>query len=294
MRLPRIVEPLRHRDFRLLWTGQTVSMVGNFVHGVALPFQILALGGGAPELGLWGAIVSASLLVFSLFGGAIVDRVPRRTAVLANDLVNGVVVSAIALLSATSQLRVEHLYLEAAVFGAASSFFYPALNALIPELVPPQVLQAGNALRGSSRQIALLAGPVLGGALVAFAGLPLAFAADAATFFVSFAALALARPPRHEPPVPAPFVFMAGFGVQFVGVGILWTTAIQKHVPRELMGRVLSIDAFGGTLLLPIAPVVFAGIVAALGPALAFAIGGVLSLAAGALLLLVPAIRELE
>ena len=402
MRLPRIVEPLRHRDFRLLWTGQTVSMVGNFVHGVALPFQILALGGGAPELGLWGAIVSASLLVFSLFGGAIVDRVPRRTAVLANDLVNGVVVSAIALLSATSQLRVEHLYLEAAVFGAASSFFYPALNALIPELVPPDVLQAGNALRGSSRQIALLAGPVLGGALVAFAGLPVAFAADAATFFVSFAALALARPPRHEPPAPAPllrqiraglaytfsvpwlwififawavvllgqlgplgvalpifvrdvlggdarlfglllaasgvgevvaavtlaqvkvrqlgiaicgfailggisiagigviplvpatFVFMAGFGVQFVGVGILWTTAIQKHVPRELMGRVLSIDAFGGTLLLPIAPVVFAGIVAALGPALAFAIGGVLSLAAGALLLLVPAIRELE
>jgi len=402
MRLPRIVEPLRHRDFRLLWTGQTVSMVGNFVHGVALPFQILALGGGAAELGLWGAIVSASLLVFSLFGGAIVDRVPRRTAVLANDLVNGVVVSAIALLSATSQLRVEHLYLEAAVFGAASSFFYPALNALIPELVPPDVLQAGNALRGSSRQIALLAGPVLGGVLVAFAGLPLAFAAAAATFFVSFAALALARPPRHEPPAPAPllrqiraglaytfsvpwlwififawavvllgqlgplgvalpifvrdvlggdarlfglllaasgvgevvaavtlaqvtvrqlgiaicgfailggisiagigviplvpatFVFMAGFGVQFVGVGILWTTAIQKHVPRELMGRVLSIDAFGGTLLLPIAPVVFAGIVAALGPALAFAIGGVLSLAAGALLLLVPAIRELE
>ena len=96
------------------------------------------------------------------------------------------------------------------------------------------------------------------------------------------------------PLVPATFVFMAGFGVQFVGVGILWTTAIQKHVPRELMGRVLSIDAFGGTLLLPIAPVVFAGIVAALGPALAFAIGGVLSLAAGALLLLVPAIRELE
>src|SRR3989441_289961 len=318
MRLPRIVEPLRHRDFRPLWTGQPVSMVGTFVPGVALPFQILALGGGAPGVGLWGAIVSASLLVFSLFGGAIVDRLPRRTAVLANDLVNGAVVSAIALLSATSQLRVEHLYLEAAVFGAASSFFYPALNALIPELVPPQVLQAGNALRGSSRQIALLAGPVLGGALVAFAGLPLAFAADAATFFVSFAALVLARPPRHEPPAPAPllrqireglaytfsvpwlWIFIFAWAVVLLGqlgplgVAILWTTAIQKHVPRELMGRVLSIDAFGGTLLLPIAPVVFAGIVAALGPAPAFAIGGILSLAAGALLLLVPAIRELE
>src|SRR3989442_15974910 len=102
-------------------------MVGNFVHGVALPFQILALGGGAPELGLWGAIVSASLLVFSLFGGAIVDRLPRRTAVLANDLVNGAAVSPIALLSATSHRRGGHLYLEAAVSGPASSFFSPAL-----------------------------------------------------------------------------------------------------------------------------------------------------------------------
>src|SRR3989442_3719275 len=121
MRLPRIVEPLRHRDFRLLWTGQTVSMVGNFVHGVALPFQILALGGGAPELGLWGAIVSASLLVVSLFGGAIVDRLPRRTPVLSNHLANGPVLSAIALPSAPSQLRAEHRHLQAALFAAPSS-----------------------------------------------------------------------------------------------------------------------------------------------------------------------------
>ena len=96
------------------------------------------------------------------------------------------------------------------------------------------------------------------------------------------------------PLVGATFIFAAGFGVQFVGVGILWTTAVQKHVPRELMGRVLSIDAFGGTLLLPFAPVVFAAIVAAFGPSPAFVIGGVISLVVAALLLLVPAIRELE
>src|SRR5437773_1963154 len=167
MRLPRALEPLRHRDFRLLWTGQTVSMVGNFIHGVALPFQILALGGGALELGLWSAIFSASMLVVVLLAGAIVDRVPRRRVILASDLVAGLVVSAVTVLATAGQLRIEHLYVEAAIFGATESFLWPALSALIPELVPASILQAGNALRGSSRQVSLLAGPVIGGLLVA-------------------------------------------------------------------------------------------------------------------------------
>ena len=402
MPVPRALEPLRHRDFRLLWTGQTVSAVGNFIHGVALPFQILALGGGALELGLWGAIFSVASLVFVLFGGAIADRFPRRAVILVTDFTAGLVVAAVAMLAMTGQLRIEHLYVEAAIFGAAESFFHPALSALIPELVPPQILQAGNALRGSSQQIALLAGPLIGGLLVAFAGPPLAFGVDAATFFVSFAALALARPPRREPPPAAPLLrqvreglrytfsvpwlwififawalvlfgqigplnvgmpifvrdvlhgdarlfglltaavgvgqvvtgvalaqlkirrlgiaicvfgmsgglalaavglvpempvtllFLAIFGAQFVGVGVLWTTAVQKHVPPAVMGRVMSIDYFGGTLLLPIAPIVFAALITAVGTSQAFVIGGVMSAIIAALLLLVPSIRALE
>jgi DHA3 family tetracycline resistance protein-like MFS transporter len=398
----RMLEPLKHRDFRLLWIGQTVSVFGDFVHTVALPFQVLALGGGAVELGVWGAIYSATSLIFLLFGGAIADRISRRAIILVSDLGSGVVIAAIALLAATGALRLEHVYLEAAFFGATHSFFFPALSALIPELVPPDILQAGNSIRGLSRQIGLLGGPVVGGLLVAIAGLPFAFAFDAATFFVSFAALLFARPPRHDPPVPAPllrqvreglaytfsvpwlwiFIFawaivllgMVGplnvampilvhdvlhgdarlfgtivaamgagevitgialaqlkirrlgvaicifaaaggvavmgigliteiplilvcaavFGAQFVGVGVLWTTAVQKHVPRELMGRVLSIDAFGGSLLLPLAPVIFAAIVAAVGPSPAFVIGGAIATAIAFLLLLVPSIRALE
>jgi MFS family permease len=402
MRIPRALEPLRHRDFRLLWTGQTVSSVGNFIHNVALPFQVLALGGGALELGLWGAIFSVASLVFVLFGGAFADRFPRRALILVTDLIAGLVVAAIAVLAATGQLRIEHLYVEAALFGATESFFQPALSALIPELVPADILQAGNALRGSSRQVALLAGPLIGGLLVAFAGTPLAFGVDALTFFASFGALALARPPRREPPpaapllrqvreglaytfsvpwlwififawalvlfgqvgplnvglpifvrdvlhgdarlfglvtaafgfgevvtgvvlaqvkvrrlgigicvfgiagglavigiglvpvVPATLVFAAIFGAQFVGLGVLWTTAVQKHVPADVMGRVMSIDYFGGTLLLPIAPIVFAAIITAAGPSLAFVIGGVLSVVITSALLLVPSIRTLE
>src|SRR5256886_3108057 len=206
VRLPRIAEPLRHRDFRLLWLGQTVSVFGNFVHGVALPFQILAIGGGPLEIGLWGAIFSIASIVFLLLGGAVADRVPRRRLILANDLACGIAVAAIAALSATGNLRVGHLYVEAFVFGATHSFFEPALNAIIPELVPPEILQTGNAVRGTSRQIALIGGPIVGGLVIAGAGLPAAFGLDAATFFASFGAVWLARPPRREPAAAVPIL----------------------------------------------------------------------------------------
>ena len=96
------------------------------------------------------------------------------------------------------------------------------------------------------------------------------------------------------PIVPATLLFAAVFGAQIVGVGVLWTTAVQKHVPRELLGRVTSIDFFGGSLLLPLAPVIFAAVVAAFGPAAALVLGGTIGVAITALLLLVPSIRELE
>jgi hypothetical protein len=96
------------------------------------------------------------------------------------------------------------------------------------------------------------------------------------------------------PIVPAVLVFAAVFGAQFVGVGVLWTTAVQKHVPRELLGRVTSIDFFGGSLLLPFAPVIFAVVVAAFGPAAALVLGGAMGAAITAFLLLVPSIRDLE
>jgi MFS family permease len=98
MKLPTILEPLRHRDFRLLWTGQTVSRFGNFIYFVALPFQILALGGSPVQLGLSAAISTGAMVTFLLVGGAIVDRLPRRRIILASDFASGCVVAAISVL----------------------------------------------------------------------------------------------------------------------------------------------------------------------------------------------------
>ena len=182
-----IVRPLRHRDFRLLWLGQTVSAFGNAIFGIALPFQVLALKGSAVQLGTAFALSTGTSLVALLFGGVIVDRVSRRRVILTSDLLSGVVVAAIATLGLSGHLTIEIIYVAAVFFGAASAFYLPAMGAIVPELVPADVLVAGNSLRGLSRQVNRVIGPLAGGVLVSGVGPPAAFAVDAVTFFVSFA-----------------------------------------------------------------------------------------------------------
>ena len=97
MRL-KILAPLRHRNFRLLFIGQAISMIGNQLYFVALPFQILALHGSPLQLGTGFAIFATAQLVTILFGGALVDRLPRRRVILAMDLLSTVVVATVAVL----------------------------------------------------------------------------------------------------------------------------------------------------------------------------------------------------
>ena len=402
MRLPAVLVPLRHRDFRLLWAGQTVSIFGNFIYGVALPFQILGLGGSALQLGIGASIASIAMILSLLVAGALVDRLPRRRVILVSDLISGIVTTVVAVLGLTGTLRIEHLYVASAFFGVAFSFVGPAISAIIPELIPADVLVPGNAVQGLSRQIAQVGGPVVGGAVVALSGAPMAFALDALTFFFSFAAVLLVAPRPREDRVAVPFlrqirdglaftfsvpwlwitIFLWAFinmansgpfvvalplmvrdvllgdartygaiiaamgageligtftisqmhvrrvgvaiyawailaavastllgllplfpvilamfairGLSIVGFGVLWQSALQRHVPRDMLGRVVSIDWFGAVLMGPVAPVVFVGIVDAVGPAGSFVVGGIASIALLVPPLAVRSIRELE
>lgn len=227
LRWPRLLLPLRHRDFRLLWTGQTVSSFGNSVQGVAMPFQLLALGATPAQLGTAVAINFASSIAFLLVGGAVADRFPRRTLIVASDLVGGCVVASIALLSAIGQLRVEHVYLSSFALGAADAFLRPAYNAIIADLVPGEILRAGNAARLLGRSLARIAGPTVGGLAVVVAGPALAFGINAFTFFFSLATLMLARPPRRESAAPTSLLgdVREGFGY-VLSVPWLWTTTL--------------------------------------------------------------------
>jgi DHA3 family tetracycline resistance protein-like MFS transporter len=402
MRLPRIVEPLRHRDFRLLWTGQTLTLLGSFVSNIAYPFQVLQLGGSPLELGILVSAYTGASLVFLLIGGAVADRVPRRILIIVTELASGITVGIMAILGFAGTLQIWHLYVTYALFGAASAFSVPALGAIIPELVPEEILIAGNAVQGLSRQGARVGGPIVGGLLVATAGPAAAFAFDAVTFFLSAGAVALtrARPLVSEarrsilgeiregfafvfsvqwlwvtifgwalivaafigamavalpllvttvlgggaemygyisaaigvgeaigataiaqvrirrtglamylfgtlsgvaffiyglvPTVPGALVASAINGLSFACFGVLWVTALQVHVPRRLLGRVTSVDYFGGTLLLPIAPIAAAFLAQSQGPAFVFILAGAITVVLTLAALLLPSIRDLE
>jgi hypothetical protein len=223
----QILAPLRHRDFRLLFIGQAVSVVGNNLYTVALPFQIVALGGSPLQLGVGFTVFASAQLVTILFGGALVDRFPRRRVILAMDFLSGLVVAIVAGLGLTHHLQIPYLYALSAFFGATFAFYTPALSAIMPELIPPDVLVPGNALRGLSLQSARVVGALVGGLLVSALGPPVAFAIDAATFFFSFAVFWFARPPRREPGPRKPLVLEIREGISYVfSINWIWVSIV--------------------------------------------------------------------
>lgn len=196
-----------------------------------MPFQLLALGASPLQLGIAVAVDTLSSVAFLLVGGAVADRVARRTLIIASDLVGGCVVAVVALLSASNQLRIEHIYLARVVLGAADAFLRPAYTAIIADLVPGDVLRAGNAARLLGRSLARIAGPAVGGVAVALGGPALAFGINALTFVFSFATLMLANPARRVLASSVSLLRDIREGFRYVfSVRWLWTTTLYFMV----------------------------------------------------------------
>lgn len=191
---------LRVRDYRMLWTGQIISHVGTGVTLVALAFQALQLTDSPGGLGLVLTARSVPMLALILIGGAITDRMPRRAIMLLSDAIRGASVLGMALLAGFDVIELWHLIALAVLFGIGDAFFFPAVGAIVPELVSGKDLVSANSMDAASRPLAMrLAGPALGGVLVATTGTAIAFAVDAATFLVS-ALFLLKIPARPAPP----------------------------------------------------------------------------------------------
>ena len=186
--------PLSGRDFRLLAGGQLASTVGDYCYAIALPWLVLSPHrgpGGAALLGVVLACYGVPRTVLIPVGGMLADKLGPRRLMLAADAGRCVLVAVLAVLAARRMSSVEVLGPVAALIGAGEGLFVPASFALVPTLVKPDQLQAGNALSAAMTQAGSLAGPVLGGILVATAGSTPAFAVDAATFALSAISLAL-------------------------------------------------------------------------------------------------------
>jgi DHA3 family tetracycline resistance protein-like MFS transporter len=186
----RLLEPLRHRDFRLLWSGMSVSLVGDGIFFVALAWQVYELSNVPTALSLVGIAMSVPTIAFLLLGGVVSDRIERRRVMLAADLVRGAAVVSIAALSMTGALAIWHLIALAAIYSVGTAFFSPAFDAIVPDVLPTALLAQANSLDQFVRPIALrLAGPALGGVLISRLGVGSAFAVDGASFAVSAVAL---------------------------------------------------------------------------------------------------------
>lgn len=194
-----IIRPLRIRDFRLLWTGMFVSMVGDGFYYIAVATQAYDLANRPSALAMVGLAWSLPQVLLMLLSGVLADRVDRRRLMIAGDLIRASAIGTVGYLSITGVLTIPMLVGLVAVFGAGQAIFQPAFQAIVPDIVPEPFLVQANSLDQFVRPFALMVlGPALGGLVVGAFGPGWAFVADAATFVWSTLMIALIRTRRER------------------------------------------------------------------------------------------------
>jgi MFS transporter len=185
--------PLAVPSLRLLASGQFASTAGDYCYAVALPWLVLSAHGGPVLLGTVLACYGVPRTVLIPAGGMLADKVGPRTIMLIADAARCGLVVALTVFAAEHTASLAALGPVAALLGAGEGLFLPASFSIMPSLLQPDQLAAGNAINSAAVEAGTVAGPVLGGVLVASAGPAPAFAVDAATFAVSALSLALIR-----------------------------------------------------------------------------------------------------
>ncbi len=190
---PRALDALRHRDFRLLFTGQTVSLIGDAAFITALGWKTFTFA-GSTKLGIVLTAQALAILVTLLIGGALADRRSRRMLMIVSDLMRFVAVAVLAVVDATGHLTFPMLVVFAIVVGLGNGLFYPAFGGMVPLVVPQPSIASANSLIGVARWSSILIGPALAGLIYAPAGSSAVFAVDALSFVVSAYLVYLTRP----------------------------------------------------------------------------------------------------
>jgi MFS family permease len=181
---------LRYAGFRRLFLAQTVNLLGSAIAPIALAFAVLGQpGGSATDLGLILAARALGQVAFLLFGGVLADRMPRLRLMTAANLIAFAAQGSVAGLFLAGPAPLAAVAGLAAVNGAAAALFLPAARGVVPQLIPADQLQPGNALLRLSRNSASIAGAALAGVLLAVASPGWALACDSASFLISAALL---------------------------------------------------------------------------------------------------------
>lgn len=241
-----MINVLKKRDFSLLWLGGLVSMIGNWMLMAALPFHVYQLTGSAlATSGVLMAYIAPGIL-FSSLAGVLVDRWSRKRTMLFISLMQAAALMLMLLVQSPGQVWI--FYVAIFLGSSLASFFSPAENALLPNLVGEEHLMAANSLNALNDNLGRLAGPAIGGALLGLAGFTSVVLVDSATFL--FAALLILF-------VRAPQTISTGAPEHEAGSGLAgfwqeWAAGLRYIRGRRLLAAtfiVMGIALFGDAIL---------------------------------------------
>ena len=193
-----ILKPLQVRDFRFLWAGMTISMIGDGIYLVAIAWQVLEIENRPGALALVGIAWSLPQVVLVLASGALSDRLDRRLLMIGGDVIRFFAIGTLGILSLSGQLTIPIVLGLVLVYGAGQAVFQPSFQSITPVIVPSDLLVQANSLAQLVRPFAMtLIGPLVGGLLVAWFSPGVAFLVDAGTFVFSALMILLMRT-RHQ------------------------------------------------------------------------------------------------
>ena len=189
-----LIQPMKIRDFRLLWTGMFVSMVGDGFYYVAVAWQVYELSDSPASLAFVGIAWSLPQVLIVPFTGVLADRLDRRLLMISADVIRAIAIGSVGTLSITGDLTIPLLVGLVMVFGVGQALFQPAFQSIVPDIVPEDLLVRANSVDQFVRPLAWMAlGPVLGGVIVESFGPGWAFIADGATFVWSAVLIGMIR-----------------------------------------------------------------------------------------------------
>ncbi len=200
----RGVRSLNNRNYRLFWFGQLVSLGGTWMQDVALSWLVLSLTDSPMALGLAMTIRFLPVLLFSLYGGVLADRLPKRQTIIVVQAIQLLVALTLAILTSTELVTVTMIYALVAVRGLLDAVDGPTRQAFVPEMVGTEDLSNAIALNSTQFNAARLAGPAVGAVVIGTAGIAACFYLNAASFLVVIAALLLMRPDEFHSVPRAP------------------------------------------------------------------------------------------
>jgi MFS family permease len=246
--------PFRNRDYRFLYAAQFVSFIGTMVTYVALPYQMYRLTGSSFSVGLLGLVELVPLLATAFVGGVMADAVDRRRIAIATDVALAAGSATLAVI-ATRGASAPLLYLVAAWMSAVSGLQRPAIESLLPRLIAKHELPAAASLAVVRGSIGMIAGPAVGGLLIASAGLTVTYLVDVASYAASLACLGMIRavPPAEDAERPSIAAVIEGFRYassrqELIGTYVVDFVAMVFGMPLALFPAIS--DRLGGPSVL--------------------------------------------